>query len=457
MAIISSLRDFKKVFLLLLTLFPFATLLAQVTIKEKVIIKPNTLRTNSSENGTQRALIAQLSGNIETNDPNNKPYRVRLQKTDQYCPFDYDESPSLQASSPALGGITKVTASYYSTPTGGAVILHAFLTGCISEVLTEPFPLINEYHSASMFKYITLETDYNWFASSNIVEHGNTNKLNIEPTQTVCSSTVWHQVYDDINISVTEGGQYGGLKLGTNNPEQTVTVKCANVADLSFAASGIQPVGGPAQAKVEARIDAAGLVHETSFLVNCKLEPVRQGQKSTNGIPETWAGDQYAYKILENDQPGLFGSYGCATSCIAIVLTTFGYPWTPGRLNAEMKGRKPNEGGYDPLTNNTNWDIAGFLTENKISITRYGTNEPNASYTNFTPPEVLNGSLIDNCKLVIVQVNNNGHTHWVVVKAKTADGQSYIIIDPGLGKTRLDEYGNGHNIFWSYCIVSSGK
>jgi hypothetical protein len=134
-------------------------------------------------------------------------------------------------------------------------------------------------------------------------------------------------------------------------------------------------------------------------------------------------------------------SDGCAMTCSAMALYALGYDTDPGRLDDWLVGNS----GYD--SNRVVWpkimDYSGELGGGvRISYVKdsggvnqkQGVNSPTIGTSNID-------GFLDDLHVVVAQVWNATHSHWVVVTSKV--NGDYYILDPGNAtRTKLSEYSN---------------
>jgi hypothetical protein len=410
-----------------------------VKIHEKISITPKKTESRMVQRaGASRTITGSVSGDYTSG-------YVLLQNS--ACTVSGEDFPSVSVPAYGIG----ITASAQINSLGGAVTYTVNLSGC-------PIPMWQVTAPASIAPYqvdysrsIDLQSDYTWAAGLASIFHGDVNALNLANTRTSCSTTVWYVPGDDITFSITAGAQYGHIRLGPNGALGTsFTAKFGDLSvGIQYVADGVQPLAGvPAPVTVNASVPAAGLSHDVTFNVNCRMTLTQQDNRYSQGDP-SWANDTFDHVTPSEEMY----QGGCAVSCVAMVLKAYGYPqMTPKELNSWMSTQgSTTQGGYGQQ-GNMNWHVP-FIREGitEQTVRKPGVGDP-AKATSTT---VLDANLPDNCKVPIVQVwhqktDGTHGMHYVVVTGKV--GNDYSILDPGdYTKTLLSQLDGK---FWSYIIYN---
>lgn len=175
----------------------------------------------------------------------------------------------------------------------------------------------------------------------------------------------------------------------------------------------------------------------TSALPNLNLPRYSQGNSK-------WATATY-------DHDGTIQQNGCALSAMAWVLSAYGYTINPLQLNDWLNERPGSKGGFYGAS--VNWNAIAILSGGQLTAVETKTPTNRFGKTAYShDPSILNGYL-SSSDLVMVEVNNGGDTHWVVVEPEI--NARYPIMDPGYsGRKNLSSYGDE---FWSYVVVSQSN
>lgn len=142
---------------------------------------------------------------------------------------------------------------------------------------------------------------------------------------------------------------------------------------------------------------------------------------------------------------------GCALSSMGMMMTAFGDTINPYELNAWMvdpiRAHDIFQGGYG-ANGKVSWYPPMLHSNGQISID-FQTDSETKEFSD--PPSVSSilDSRLEQCKLIIVKVSNNGGEHWVLVTRK--EGGRYKILDPG---GRIEEFLDGYGDFWSWRAFS---
>ena len=223
---------------------------------------------------------------------------------------------------------------------------------------------------------------------------------------------------------------------------------------IIYVADGVNPVNcNPRKTFINAAmVEKPEINGQDSLIVKCHFDPIVQYYSQCN---PAWKDSVY-----DHSSSSVCG-IGCALSCMAMAMTTFGDNITPGQLNHWMKyvyndtlrrKRLSGEGGYSD-NGWVNWSAIVTHSQENIDINyQFNNRLNNKEYA--TNLKVLD-SLLNKCNLIIVQVFNEqtGNQHWVLVTGKDSSG-NYTINDPGRGEEFLSAYGNSKNYFWKYVVVS---
>jgi len=138
---------------------------------------------------------------------------------------------------------------------------------------------------------------------------------------------------------------------------------------------------------------------------------------------------------------------------MAMMMTAFGDTINPYALNAWMvdpvRTQNVDEGGYGG-GGAVSWNAPRLHSGSEINI------DFNADFVTrdmADPPSDVSvlDQRLEQCKLIIVKVSNNGGEHWVLVTGK--ENGRHKILDPGRGEQFLDGYGS----FWSWRAFSKSQ
>jgi hypothetical protein len=244
-----------------------------------------------------------------------------------------------------------------------------------------------------------------------------------------------------VNVVLAQNERFGSLVYRETVAKQAENVPYSDAhnAKVLLAADGENPVGLQPQ-KVQVGVTKVG--EETVYglgnaYVRCVLDPPRYSQ----GRGSPW-GDQY----YANSQAKI-ADLGCALSCLSIVMTAFGDTVNPGQLNDWMKQKDKTNGGFDGLS--ITWNAMIFHSKGKkIDRTEPVNTESSFDLSAFDPhlvkcdlilAKVFNSESVKKLSVEDQEKKKKEGNHWVVITGK--DGDSYSIIDPGRGLTRLSDYG----------------
>lgn len=173
-------------------------------------------------------------------------------------------------------------------------------------------------------------------------------------------------------------------------------------------------------------------------------------------------GAPWAEEKLGNRSNLTIGEYGCALTCIAMVVSFFSEEeWDPSRMNRWLKNHDGFEG---------EWDQGRYWGQVMLNWPALGKMDGRFVYTRFnwsaTPADtVLIRYYLDHGVPVIAEVTHRGAPHYVVLIGY--EGEDFIMHDPEFpGETSFngryhisDEWGSGpgRNINGLRVIYRAGK
>jgi hypothetical protein len=245
----------------------------------------------------------------------------------------------------------------------------------------------------------------------------------------------------------TAGVNYGKFLFKKEKYENNLTVQYSDLDTVRYTAEGKNPINlTPREVNIPVKLcEDENVKGSGKCWVHCIIEP-----QDYNQYGETWSDQTY------DSIDATIASKGCALTCEAMVMTSYGDNIEPGKLNTWMKDPKRSsfyEGAYY-AHGRVSWyaidkHYPGRMKMNPhlYEIQIWDKDSKSYKFTKASNTSDLDEP-ISKCQLVIVSVWNSTESHFVVVTGKK--GNRYTINDPGpLEHEYLDQYGD----FWSYIIV----